>query len=81
VITEVKVSETPPEPEMGLAAVALQVRSRPTEKGFEVEVLSKPVNIKIEMDLDESPEFTWAILQGMPQVIEQQMDKWIKKEE
>lgn len=72
---EVTVSTEPPPENSNISAMMLKVGSRPTEMGFEVTVHTNAVNLTVEMDMDFEPEYTMALLQCMPAIIENQMEK------
>lgn len=60
-------------------ALTMQTDSRLTEMGIEISVHSKQVNLRIEIDLDEDPEYTFAMLQIMPKIIEDKLEKYAKE--
>jgi len=65
-------SEEEPEPR----TLTLKADSRQTEMGFEVTVHSPAVNLRIELDLDYDPEYALALFAMMPQIIDDQMQRY-----
>lgn len=66
-----------PEPK----ALTLKADSRQTEMGFQVSVHSPAANVTIELDLDYDPEYLLGILQIMPTIIDDQMQKYVTPDE
>lgn len=75
-------TQTPqPDPEGEPRSLTLSAKSEQTEMGFMVAVHSPAANVIVELDLDWDPEYFHAILQLLPQIVEDQMQKYVDAEE
>jgi hypothetical protein len=50
-----------------------------TEMGLRLTFLSRAVNIMVELDLDENPEYFHAMAHKLPELVGLQMDQYVKE--
>lgn len=50
-----------------------------TEMGIKISMHSKAVNVSVEIDLEYDPEFHLAMLQYAPQIIQEQVARFIEE--
>lgn len=71
---------TPEPEESGVREIMLQTDDRLTEMGLEITVHSKAANLRLEIDLEQDPEYVLALLQVMPKIIEDKLEKYLGEE-
>jgi hypothetical protein len=50
-----------------------------TEMGLRFSFLSRAVNIQVEIDLDEDPEYFHAMVSKLPEMVSLQMEEYVKE--
>ena len=60
--------------------MGLKAKTRKTEMGVEIVVHSPAVNVTLELDLDWDPEYFFAVVHSLPQIVEDQLEKLLREE-
>ena len=69
------------EPEPEVPSIGVKADSELTEMGIRVWARSKAVNVMVELDLDYPPELFHALIGYFPQIVQDQMERYVDPED